>query len=134
MVHSRKTGFTLVELLLVMAILGILAGLAIPHLMGVRERARREGDAKAACKGLQMLLEGRKAENGVYGSAGTYTWMASGSGAPLGSIAFQTKGNTMMNYTLVVAAGGLTYTLKAEENGSGKKYFETDQTGRQVYP
>ena len=37
----RKSGFTLVELLVVMAIIGILAGLIFPTLGGVRKRARR---------------------------------------------------------------------------------------------
>ena len=39
---SRQTGFTLVELVIVIAVLGILAGLAIPYFMEAREEAAKK--------------------------------------------------------------------------------------------
>lgn len=38
--HTQKNGFTLVELLTAIAIIGILAGVTLPSLMGSRQRAR----------------------------------------------------------------------------------------------
>ena len=38
---KRQTGFTLVELVIVIAVLGILAGLAIPYFMEAREEKKR---------------------------------------------------------------------------------------------
>lgn len=38
---KRQTGFTLVELVIVIAVLGILAGLAIPYFMEAREEAAK---------------------------------------------------------------------------------------------
>ncbi len=40
--RNRKRGFTLVELLLVVCILGILAAVVIPNIMGHDEEARRQ--------------------------------------------------------------------------------------------
>lgn len=37
--YQRREGFTLVELLVVIAVLGILAGIAVPRLTGVKNRA-----------------------------------------------------------------------------------------------
>jgi prepilin-type N-terminal cleavage/methylation domain-containing protein len=39
--HSTKSAFTLVELLVVMAVLGILAAMILPSIVGAKERARR---------------------------------------------------------------------------------------------
>ena len=72
--RNGKNGFSLIEVLLVLAILGIISTIAIPSYLGQRRRARVIGDAQTNAQVLRMALESRKAENGVYGAAGTYTW------------------------------------------------------------
>ena len=131
---TREGGFSLIELLLVLTIIGIISAIAIPMLMGQRNRARRIGDAQANANVLAMMLETRKAESAVYGPAGTYTWTNSG-GVPSPNLApsFQVKNGSEMNFTVIVGNNGLGYTLTVNDK-TGTKIFQTDQTGAKLYP
>jgi type IV pilus assembly protein PilA len=56
-------GFTLVELLVVMLILGLLAAIAIPSFFNQREKAK-DADAKAAARTAQTAIETYATGNG----------------------------------------------------------------------
>lgn len=58
----RDEGFTLVELLVVMVITGVLAGIAIPTFLGQREKAFRSA-MKSDLYSLRMAQESRGVEN-----------------------------------------------------------------------
>lgn len=135
MKKQRGSGFSIIELLLALAIIGIVAGIAIPALYGARTRARRIGDAEANSRIIAMMLETRRSEAGTYGPEGVYTYNMDGSFSGGSNIipAFKAKGNSTMNYQITIAAGGLTYKLVSTEAGSSTKYFEIDETGAVLY-
>ncbi|MBW2059940.1 MAG: type II secretion system major pseudopilin GspG [Deltaproteobacteria bacterium] len=61
----RQVGFTLVEILVVVVILGILAGLIVPRIMGRPEEARRV-KARLQIESLEATLKLFKLDNGFY--------------------------------------------------------------------
>ncbi len=64
----NRKGFTLVELLTVVAILGILAAIAIPGYIGYHKRAART-EAYSNLQNLRLLEEQYFAENSAYTAA-----------------------------------------------------------------
>lgn len=60
-----KHGFTLIELMVVIVILGILAGLVVPRIMGRPEEAKQV-KAKMQIESLESALKLYKLDNGMY--------------------------------------------------------------------
>ena len=135
-IPARSRGFSLVEVLLVLAIIGIISGIAIPSYLGQRRRAQVIGDAITNAKVLAMALETRRADTGIYGANGTYGWKADGSDTtgPALVPTFNPVNNSKMNYTVVIANGGLTYTLNVFylPLSATTVAYQTDQTGAEL--
>jgi type IV pilus assembly protein PilE len=105
--HSRASGFTLIELMIVVAIVAILAAIAYPSYLD-SIRAARRADAVDALLTLQNLQEKFRANNTTYGAA-----------ADIGIAADGTSTSTDGFYTLALAGvSPVAYSLTATATGS----------------
>lgn len=60
-----RKGFTLIEILVVIGIIGLLMVFLVPNLLGARDRAK-DAAVKAVMHSTQLAVESYQMENGVY--------------------------------------------------------------------
>lgn len=133
--RRKVLGFTLIEILAVVAILGIIAAVAIPSFLGQRRRARVIGDAISNAQVIRMHMESRRAETGLYAPPDTVVaWNAGVASDPTFLPGFTPRGNSKMDFRIVVGATGLTYTVTVTDPslGAGVVAYQTDQNGREL--
>jgi type IV pilus assembly protein PilA len=121
LLHTRK-GFTLIELMIVVAIIGILAAIAIPNFLQFQLRSKT-GEAKTNLAAIRTAEEGYFAEFGSYvdaaatpGAAGSTTkqlW-AGGGIADFDSLGWSPEGEVFYQYQVTAApTGAVSYTIEA---------------------
>jgi prepilin-type N-terminal cleavage/methylation domain-containing protein len=101
--HNRQRGFTLIELMIVVVIIGILAALAIPRFMQATVKAK-ESEAKTILKQIYTLERTYRQEQGTYI-------------ANLGTIGFDVPTNSRYVYA-IANAGANTFSATATPNGN----------------
>jgi len=125
--HSRKGGFTLIELMIVVAIIGILAAIAIPNFIRFQLRAK-------SSEGKTNLAAIRTAEESYFAEFGTYVAATlspailnvppstkqqfvntDGVGAGFDQLGWAPEGHVYFIYDAVTGAAG-DYTIGASAN------------------
>ena len=114
-----ESGFTLVELLVVMLILGLLAAIAIPAFFNQRNKAK-DADAKSAARTAETAMETFATQNN-----GKYTGVLV---TDLQDIE-PTLNNVGARLTLPAAATDNTYTVQVESDTSTGNLFQISRAG-----
>ncbi len=149
-VHKRRGGFTLIELMIVVAIIGILAAIAIPNFLRFQLRAKA-GESKVNIAAIRTAEEGRYAEFGTYVSAAatpagtpstTKRVWAGGGISAFNTLGWSPEGMLYFNYGVDVGTGvdvsafsvGATADIDGDGTNSDFGYIKPSPNGGAVSP
>jgi len=107
---NGKKGFTLIELMIVVAIIGILAAIAIPNFLKFQAKSK-QSEAKTNLKGIYTAETGYFGENNAYSGFDAANW--------------EPVGTSRYHYTLTGAVTGAT----SLEKGADLSGFTANWTG-----
>jgi prepilin-type N-terminal cleavage/methylation domain-containing protein len=132
---SNKKGFTLVELLVVVAIIGVIAGLAIPRFMRSSSRAK-QGEAQLILKQVYaMQMAYRQAYDAYYPTDGSTVVVQPGN--DIGSLDVEVMSSARYSYSVTatrtsfVATAGTKKATGLDDDPT-LDVWTIDQTGKLI--
>jgi type IV pilus assembly protein PilA len=124
---QSESGFTLVELLVVMLILGLLAAIAIPAFFNQRDKAK-DADAKSGARTAQTAIETYSTDNN-----GTYVGATTANLTTIENTLANYDGNPTSEPTLAVGGLGTnTYAITVTQPDTSNTFTITRLAGGQV--
>jgi len=134
MIKKPSYGFTLIELMIVVVIIGVLAAIAIPAYQDYGKRARR-ADAKHALLDASLNQEKWRANNSSYASTTVSVWSNTGALSLDGYYTIDAVSGTASQYSITATpvAGGLqagddcgTFAIDANGEDTTGSFADTD--------
>lgn len=122
---QKRAGFTIVELLIVIVVIGILAAITIVTYNGVQKRAN-DAAVQSDLNGLAIKFEIYNSDNGSYPVVSSDL---SGVGAKASKNSYLVSPDTIYNFIPCVTAGSVDYAVAAISKSGNRFYVGSKSRG-----
>jgi type IV pilus assembly protein PilA len=130
--HTRRGGFTLIELMIVVAIIGILAAIAIPNFLRFQLKAK-SSEGKTNLAAIRTAEESYFAEYGVYvssdasppaiGNNQKVTYSHANALLGFDQLGWSPEGQVYFNYSVAISGNNYTAAAVANIDNAGNPQY-----------
>lgn len=123
--HRKSKGFTLIELMIVVVIIGILAALAIPRFMKATTKSK-QSEAKQILKQIYVMERAYRQEKDTYAEDGGSV----SAGGQFSTIGVEVMTNARYTYSIVADSNTFTATATGNlDDDATDDVWTIDETG-----